>query len=492
MELKDIKNLNQRIYELDLDITRNSKVIFIATLVYCCTRNHDFLNPNKLTELINFVDPENRPIDQVIEIAKKGIEELNLLPKTQNAIFSSLKTIAGASTNLDRDREAFKQFLFDFITKVFVSIKPSDLFLEQLYMEIDKKANSSDQGVVLTPIFAAQLMVELAEIDYKKDIVADLCSGTGLFSLLSYSKMLSDMDRDYKSRKITQDEYNRYQSKLYNSIIANDNEPKMVTLCLANFLLKSLNHQLIFYEDVLNLEKSNFRVNSNDSSTIIQPTKAILNPPYEDKYKPLEILEKNISLVQTNGSNGNKVVVIIPPQKFGQKKDVFARILNIATLESVIKMQDDLFTDSGKSQPASIFVFNVDKPHKKNDVIRYYNFTDTGYIYLKDSGLVDKNNTYDTKKAELFDKMANKSTISSPFIRTWTNFYEVNKELEINTSIDPLKIKTNKEEADITLENITIKKMLAEKRQLIDNAHNSFVDEDGSFERYIVDILSEE
>ena len=34
MELKDIKAINQRIYELDDKISRESKVIFISTLVF--------------------------------------------------------------------------------------------------------------------------------------------------------------------------------------------------------------------------------------------------------------------------------------------------------------------------------------------------------------------------------------------------------------------------------------------------------------------------
>jgi hypothetical protein len=225
----------------------------------------------------------------------------------------------------------------------------------------------------------------------------------------------------------------------------------------------------------------------------VNPTKAILNPPYEDKYKPLEIVEKNIQLIREDNSTGHKVVVIIPPQKFGQKKEIFSRILNISTLESVIKMQDDLFTDSGKSQPASIFVFNADRPHRSTDKVKYYNFTDAGYVYLKDSGLVDKNNTHEQKKKDLLNRMRQQAATSDTpsFVRTWTNFYEVNKELEVQTTIDPSRIRSSKEEADITLENITIKKMLAEKTALINAVDNNFKDADGSFEKYIVNILSE-
>ena len=494
MQLKDIKKLNQRIYELDTDISRNSKVIFIASLIFCLTKNREFQNVSKLTTFINFSSEEKKPIDQLLELAQKEIKKLNLQESTFNAVMNSLRTISGVNTNLDRDRALFQQFIIEFISKDYPSIEVGDLFFETLYMEIDKKASKSNEGIVLTPTFAAQLMVDLAELDYKKDVVADLCSGTGLFSLLSYSTMIKNIDNDYKNQIITKEEKDVYTSRLYDSIIANDNEPKMVTLCLANFMLKHLNETLLFSEDVLKLQKSTFRINKNGTEIRVQPTKAILNPPYEDKYKPLEIVLQNISLVKNPGLIGGKVVVIIPPQKFGQGKDVFSKILNLATLESVIKTQDDLFTESGKAQPASIFVFNVERAHKKDDVIHYYNFTDTGYVYLKDSGLVDKNSTFETKKSVLLSKIkaATKEEKVSSFIRNRFNFYEVNKEIEVDTKIDPSKIKTSKEEADITLENITIKKMLKEKKVLMDSVDNCYYDKDGSFEKYIIDILSEE
>ncbi|WP_203276796.1 SAM-dependent DNA methyltransferase [Metamycoplasma hominis] len=491
MELKEIKKINQRIYELDEKITRSNKTIFISTLLFCLTRNKDFQDATKLTTLINFASQTPPPIDQIIDLAKEEIKKLNLKTNVEQAIFNSLNTISGVNTSLDKNRNEFRDFILYFIEK-FSTIKPEDLFLETLYMAIDKKANANDKGIVLTPIFAAQLMVELANIDYKKDVVIDLCSGTGLFSLLSYSKMLNDLNKDYKNNNISWNDKQLYEKKIYNSIIANDNEPKMVTLCLANFLLKTLNHNFIYYENVLNLNKSNFKDSQNNT---IQATKAILNPPYEDKYKPLEILEKVITLVKNENSNiENKVVVIIPSQKFGMKKDVFARILNISTLELVIRMQDNLFIDSNTAQSASILVFNANKNHNKNDVIKYYNFTDTGYVYLKDSGLVDKDNTYKDKKRNLLERI-NSKTIkpnSNEFVRSWTNFYEINKELELETKIDPLKVKTNKQEADITIENISIKKMLIEKQNLMDSVDNNFKDLDGSFEKYIIDILSEE
>ena len=39
MKLSEIKNLNQQIYRLDTQINRKSKVIFVATLIFCLKLN---------------------------------------------------------------------------------------------------------------------------------------------------------------------------------------------------------------------------------------------------------------------------------------------------------------------------------------------------------------------------------------------------------------------------------------------------------------------
>lgn len=151
--------------------------------------------------------------------------------------------------------------------------------------------------------------------------------------------MLDDMDNDLKNKKITRKEYDQYNNRIYISIVANDKDPKMATLCFANFLLKSLNPKLVYNEDVLLLNASNMKL---DENTYIYPTKSILNPPYEDDCKPLEIIKQSIQLVNKSIGDTNdadrKVIAILPPQKFGQNKDTFYGILNIAKLEAVIKM----------------------------------------------------------------------------------------------------------------------------------------------------------
>jgi hypothetical protein len=495
MDLKDIKKLNQEIYQLDTEISRNAKMMFIATLIFCSLDN-DFWDISKLTSLVNF-NTSKSPIDDLIELAKTNINsKIQIIDKTKDAVFTSLTIISGVNTKLNNDRSKLHQFVSSFVTNYLPLLKDDkSLFLETLYMEVDKKAKGSNEGITLTPDFAAQLMVDLAELDYKNDVVADLASGTGLFSLLSYSVMLNALSEDKKNNKITVEEHKQYEARLYNSIIANDFDSKMVTLCLANFIIKKLNTEFLQNEDIFNMQKSSFNYKDSKGELLnVNPTKGILNPPYEDNYKPVDILLKMIELIKTNQSRGEKVVVIIPPQKFGQKKENFKKILDYARLQSVIKMQNDLFTDSGQTPSTCIFVFGLDREHRETDFINYYDFTASGYVYLKDSGMVDKNKTHKKLKKELLNKIkhAKQEEFISSFVRNWSNFYEVNKELEFTSKIKPSLIASSKEEADITLENITIKKMLKEKQELIDSVNNEYKDTDNQLENYIIDILSEE
>ena len=489
MNLTDIKNINQDIYTLDTDIVRNAKMVFVSTLVFC-TLNENFRNPAKINETINFAGSAN-PINDLVDLAKTELAKLNLREKTYNAVSDSLDIIYGATNKLYKNRVALQNFVTDFVFNKMPELSTGNFpFFEMLYMEVDKKAKNNDKGITLTPRYAAKLMVELSKLDYKKDVVADLACGTGLFSLLAFEEMSKQLENDKKN--LSDEEYNFYKKRLVNSIVANDYEAKMVTLCLANFILKGLNPKLIFNEDVFDMNKYDFKYLDGETEIELKPTKCILNPPYEDSYRPVEIVKKSIELVKGNSDDiKEKVVVICPAKKFAKKKDEFKKILNLARLDSVIKMQDDLFVESGQSPSTCIFVFDISRDHSKNDIVRFYDFSDSGFVYLKDSGMVDKNKTHEAKKAALLDKIDNVPFEESSFVRGWNNFYEVSGETVLYAKIDPDKVRINDEEADVSFENITVKKMLKEKKELLSKCNEVYKD-DGTFEKYLTNLLSEE
>lgn len=134
------------------------------------TKNKEMQDPNKLSKFVNFFDPAINPVDTIVSLAKQNIAKLNLAEKSVKATDDTLNTITGVNTKLANDRTKLRSFVFNFVndTHPAISVNHNILFLEMLYMEIDKKAKGKNKGVVLTPAFAAQLMVDLAKLDYTR------------------------------------------------------------------------------------------------------------------------------------------------------------------------------------------------------------------------------------------------------------------------------------------------------------------------------------
>ncbi len=66
----ELKNLS-----VNTEISRNSKVAFVTTLIFAITQNVCFQNVNKLTQLINFTDKNQRQIKQNLDLLKKNLQK---------------------------------------------------------------------------------------------------------------------------------------------------------------------------------------------------------------------------------------------------------------------------------------------------------------------------------------------------------------------------------------------------------------------------------
>lgn len=66
----ELKNLS-----VNTEISRNSKGAFVTTLIFAITQNVSFQNVNKLTQLINFTDKNQRQIKQNLDLLKKNLQK---------------------------------------------------------------------------------------------------------------------------------------------------------------------------------------------------------------------------------------------------------------------------------------------------------------------------------------------------------------------------------------------------------------------------------
>jgi len=356
-------------------------------------------------------------------------------------------------------------------------------FLGKMFAELNGKGAKGKTGIVLTPTFLADFMTDLLKLDYKKDIVFDACCGSGTFLTMAYMKMYNDLEKDFAENKLTPEEHDSYLKRLSTSVYGNDNDETMALLCLINFLLLGIDIHNVTLDDCFKLNGNYF-----DSRSI---NKGILNPPFE--YGPSDFCNYLIERIKSDSSKEEKKFCIIcPPQSMGKKADILSKILNMSTLKAVLEVQGDAFQESNISFGTSIFLFDLDRQQLKTDKIVYYDFSDTGYVYYKDSGLVDKYDQFETKKKNALDTIENLEALPErKSTRTWTSFFDIPEVNNFVISIDPTEVQLgNVEETDLTKANQEIKTILKEKQELIDSVGNKIPNTE-EFENYLVEILSE-
>jgi type I restriction-modification system DNA methylase subunit len=358
-------------------------------------------------------------------------------------------------------------------------------FMGQLFAEINGKGAKGKTGIVLTPFFATKTMVDLIDLDYRKDVIIDGACGSGSFLVTACVKMLNDIENDRQSGKITAEEAERYQNRIGDSaIFGNDNEPRMCLFCLINFLLLGINIKNITCGDFFALDESFFKEK--------QINKGLLNPPYE--LDPAHFCSQLAGLLHgvesEHPEKDYKMAIIMPPQSFNKKDGWLYKTLSVAKLDAIIKTQSDIFVESNVSFPASIFLFNLSRGQKNDDDVTYCDFTESGFHYFKDSGLIDKESTFAQKEKTLIEKIKAKSILDASFKHDFSNFYAVQPSDEMIVKLDVQKIQAlDPEECDLTVENQIIKKAIADKKSLVANgAQKTKTDE---IDAYMIGILSE-
>jgi len=354
-------------------------------------------------------------------------------------------------------------------------------FLGQMFAEINGSGAKGKTGIVLTPYFIADFMTDLLELNYKEDVLLDGACGTGSFLVTAYIKMAIQLEDDKEN--LTSAEYKLYSDRLVTSALyGNDLDEQMAILVLTNFTLLGL--------DISNISNNDFFLLDGDYFTNNNINKGILNPPFE--YKPEDFAKHMLERIKNNDSDKpKKFVMIAPPQSMGKNAKTLEQILTIATLTAVIDVQDNAFIESNISYGTSIFLFDLSKAQTAEDKVLYYDFTDSGYEYFKDSGLVDKYSTFDSKKKAAISMLENPSIFDKPSTRTWTTFFDIPDVNNFEINIDPIEVKMkNVEETDLTKANQEIKKILSEKKELIDSVNNK-IPATPEFIDYLVDVLSE-
>jgi len=283
-----------------------------------------------------------------------------------------------SDTSLSTKKDVLKNLIKDIDENINSFIKTHKYFdvLGQLYIEFLRYANSDKGlGIVLTPPHITELFSDLAQVN-KNSIAFDNCTGTGGFLISAMKKMIANAKGDQEKIKEIK------KSNLFGI----EYQAHIFALAVSNMYIHQDGKTNIingncFDEEIIQEIKSK------------KPTVGFLNPPYKgDKKKDIDELEfvlNNLDCLVDGGT----CIAIVPMQSAlaitGKVFEFKKKLLESHTLEAVLSMPNELFTNSKVNVVSCIMIFTAHKPHPKNKETYFGYYKDDGFEKRKIQGRYD-------------------------------------------------------------------------------------------------------
>lgn len=234
------------------------------------------------------------------------------------------------------------------------------------FNEFNRYKKKSDAGQVFTPDHITSFMYRLINVT-QNDCVGDFCCGSGAFLVKSMSNMMKAAG-GYDSSKAKE------IRKAHLFGIEFDRE--IYALACANMMIHK--------DGKTNLEQMDTRSQEACEWIKSKPiTKVLMNPPYENKFGCIEIVENVLDSVK----RGTDCAFILPDKKLEKvSKTAIKRILSNHRLMKIVKLPEQLFFGIGVT--TSVFVFKTGEPQNNQDIFGCY-IEDDGLETVKNQGRHD-------------------------------------------------------------------------------------------------------
>lgn len=305
--------------------------------------------------------------------AIRSDREQNAKLQLLSDVYSEIKMNVSTDDDDPRAVERLKDLIGDFIdwvTEISGLINSSAWDGEDVmaifFNEFNRYKKKTESGQVFTPDHITGFMYRLLDVN-KDDRVLDACAGSGSFLVKSMSNMIREAGgvKTRKAKKIK-------QQQLYG--IEFDRE--IFALACANMLIHK--------DGKTNLAHMDARTDSaGDWMKATGATKVLMNPPYENKFGCMKIVENVLNSVDRGVLCG----FILPDKKLEKtSKGQMKRILRNHRLQKVVKLPENLFFGVGIT--TSIFIFEAGVPQ---DDKKFYtvNIEEDGLITVKNKGRHD-------------------------------------------------------------------------------------------------------
>lgn len=394
-----LKNLNKKFHNFDIRDTDRS-LFFSGIMIALCSDN--FRNTYKKTMAPSITAKSKNKAKlldahymnkAIIDAVEEQLEDkINSLSKEYSwkDRFSFIKTI---DISLPEYIEIVKTIEYK-IYKPFTKNQKQDLLGRAYKIFLDRAGKVDSKNIILTPDHVKTLMVKLADIN-EDDVVIDTCTGSGGFLMEAMEELISLSKGNPDSLKSIREK----------QLIGFEIDSILFALTCSNmFLHGDGRSNMLFRSSLLSDSREDKELLSYIKS--LKPTKAIINPPYENN-KPILFTQQAIDYIEPNG----KLIVIMPtPTLTKNQGGLTEKLLREARLDAVIRMPEKLFSEQKRTVNTSIFCFTKTK-HKKNNITLFYDLEDDGFVSIQHKGRIDKYDKWRNKEKSILDCITTNSEL---------------------------------------------------------------------------------
>ncbi len=370
-----LTRLNNDIYQNEKGLGENDRIYLVAASIIATLGIPGKVAPLEKLDLKSSSEKGNTDGDIIVRKIKAFLNERNLPEGKKQLIVRTLEnTLTTENINKVENGESQLKRVFSKIIDdlgIYYKIGLTTDFTGKLFNEMYGWLGFSQDklnDVVLTPAYVAKLLVKLARVN-KDSYVWDFATGSAGLLVAAMNEMLIDAKNNIKSlEELAQKELDIKAKQLLGIELL----PSVYMLAILNMILMGDGSSNILNEDSLKDFDGNYGY--SDKKDKFPADAFVLNPPYSANGNGMNFVEKALSMM----NRGYAAIIIQGSAGTGKAIEYNKRILQRNTLLASIKMPIDLFI--GKSNVQTyIYVFRVNEAHKKDEIVKFIDFSNDGY-----------------------------------------------------------------------------------------------------------------
>lgn len=367
--------LNNDIYQTEKGLGENDRVYLVAASIIATLGVANKVSPLEKSDLKSSTEKGNTDGDIMIRKIEAFLDEKQLPDEKKSLIVRTLQN-ALTTDNINKVENGESQLKRVF-TKIvddlgiYYKIGLTTDFTGKLFNEMYSWLGFTQDklnDVVLTPSYVGSLLVKLARVN-KDSYVWDFATGSAGLLVAAMNEMLNDAKSTIKSPE------ELYQKELKikaEQLLGLELLSSVYMLAILNMILMGDGSSNILNKDSLKDFDGKYGFGKTDEDF---PADAfVLNPPYSAAGNGMNFVERALSMMK----KGYAAIIIQNSAGSGKAKDYCCRILEKHTLLASIKMPIDLFIGKSSVQ-TNVYVFRVNEAHKRDDVVKFIDFSNDGY-----------------------------------------------------------------------------------------------------------------